>query len=143
MHISIRQWQENFLAGRYRAGNLSTQTEAGWHDWFCSDAALARKTERMGKIISQIKDGGKVDLDTTYVWFKNNCPLVGKLYDDFRIADIETGKTVMTICIRQGYTVYCQGHWREPIREFARSPQLVKWLNEARSEINEGGTAHV
>jgi hypothetical protein len=53
----------------------------------------------MGNIVKQLKDGGKVNLETMYVWFKNNCPLAGSLYDDFRIADIETGETLFTITV--------------------------------------------
>ena len=48
------------------------------------DTSLTNKTKKMGNIIKQIKPGGKVDLETSYVWFKNNCPINGPLYDDFR-----------------------------------------------------------
>ena len=59
----------------------------------------ANKTKRMGNIIKQIKGGGiKVDLNNWYVWFKNNCPLNGPLYDDFRFADLGTGDAKCDVC---------------------------------------------
>lgn len=135
--MTTRQWQEAFAAGKFDSPDRRTQCEAGWYDWFCKDTSLANKTLRMGNIIKKVKDGGKVDLDATYVWFKNNCPLCGPLYDDFRFADIETGDVVFTICIDDKREQFKYSVWGRangfdgPIIGFKDSRELVKWLNEA------------
>jgi len=128
-----------FLNGKYESKDVKTQIEAGWYDWFCKDSSLARKTQIMGGIIRQIKAGGKVDLNNWYVWFKNNCPLNGPLYDDFRFADIATGDVVFTIQInccwnKHRYAVYGrtpdgEGHWHEPLFETDSVLELVMWFN--------------
>lgn len=91
--ITLREWIEKFNNGDFLYINRETQIDAGWFDWFCKDTSLAAKTKRMGNIVKQVKASGKVDLDSMYVWFKNNCPLNGPLYDDFRFATLEDGKT--------------------------------------------------
>ena len=97
--IALTQWIENFLNGQYDATDVKAQILAGWYDWFCKDSSLVNKTKKMGNIIKQVKDGGKVNLKDWYVWFKNNCPLNGPLYDDFRFARLETGDVQLTIQI--------------------------------------------
>jgi len=134
--ISVRDWQEIFEAGMYEGKSVYTQCEAGWYDWFCDDVHLARKTKRMGEIITQIRDGGKVNLDTSYVWFKNNFPMRGNLYDDFRFADIETNEVLFTITLGapyhdERYAVYCEGHWEEPAFKANTTSELIAWLNAA------------
>jgi hypothetical protein len=94
----------------------------------------------MGNIIKQIKPGGKVDLETSYVWFKNNCPLNGSLYDDFRIADIETNNNLIVIqidCVwnESKYTVYERlDGFDKPVFKTNSSRELVKWLNKGWNE---------
>ena len=137
--INVSTWIDNFLNGKYESKDVKTQIEAGWYDWFCKDSSLARKTQIMGVIIRQIKAGGKVDLNNWYVWFKNNCPLNGPLYDDFRFADIATGDVVFTIQInccwnKHRYAVYGrapdgEGHWDEPLFETDSVLELVMWFN--------------
>jgi hypothetical protein len=137
--INVSTWIDNFLNGKYESKDVKTQIEAGWYDWFCKDSSLARKTQIMGGIIRQIKAGGKVDLNNWYVWFKNNCPLNGPLYDDFRFADIATGDVVFTIQInccwnKHRYAVYGrapdgEGHWDEPLFETDSVLELVMWFN--------------
>ena len=134
--LSLRTWIPKFNLNEFESKDLETQIKAGWYDWFCRDESLANKTKRMGNIVKQFKDGGKLNLDSMYVWFKNNCPLAGPLYDDFRIADIETGETLFTIqinCFREEkrYTVYGKRNdFDTPLLNTDSIKVLVKWFNE-------------
>lgn len=103
-NISIEQWVANFDAGMYAATDFQTQVDAGWYDWFCRDTSLANKTKRMAPMIKKIAGSKRIDPKRLYVWFKNNCPLYGPLYDDFRFADIETGNVRYTIIPKSGHT---------------------------------------
>lgn len=133
--ITLREWIKNFNEGAYESMDIQTQSEAGWYDWFCRDTSLRNKTKRMGNIIKQIKDGGRVDLDKTYVWFKNNCPMSGPLYDDFRIANINSNEIQLVIQIdspweNEKYAVYSvENEFEKPALLTNSSRDLVKWLN--------------
>ena len=136
---SINEWINKFLSGEFDSQDVRVQIQAGWYDWFCKDSSLANKTKKMGNVVRQVKRGGKVNLDDWYVWFKNNCPLNGPLYDDFRFASLETGDVQFTIQInccwnKHRYAVYGrtpdgEGHWDEPLFESDSLKDLVKWLN--------------
>lgn len=82
------------------------QQNDAWYDWFCRDTSLPYKT----KVLTQRLRGllkaaaGKIDLDKHYVFFKNNCPMNGSLYDDFRICNIATGEVVYCIVPSSGFT---------------------------------------
>ena len=133
--IKLSEWIQRFKSGEFEKPDTTTQINAGWFDWFCKDTSLANKTKKMGNIIKQIKAGGKVDLETSYVWFKNNCPLSGPLYDDFRIADIETNNNLIVVqidCFRNDskYTAYERlDGFEKPVFETKSSRELVNWLN--------------
>lgn len=133
--ITLREWIKNFNEGAYESMDVQTQSEAGWYDWFCRDTSLRNKTRKMGNIIKQIKDGGRVNLDKTYVWFKNNCSMSGPLYDDFRIANIKDGATQLVIQIdshweNERYAVYSvDDFFEKPALLTNSSRDLVKWLN--------------
>ena len=137
--LPLNRWIVEFLEGNFNSPDIRTQIKAGWYDWFCKDSSLMNKTQRIGNIIKQIKSGGKVDFQNWYCWFKNNCPLNGPLYDDFRFADLETGDVIFTVQInccwnKYRYAVYGrtpdgEGHWDEPLFESDSLKDLVKWLN--------------
>lgn len=136
IELNLSTWIANFSVGMYEAKDLDTQVKSGWYDWFCKDTSLAGKTKKVGQIIKQIRRGGKVDLINSYVWFKNNCPLKGPLYDDFRFADIETGDVIFTTQINCSfnkfkYTIYGRkNEFVSPLFETNSSRELVKWFNE-------------
>jgi len=138
--IKLSEWIQRFSLGEFDSPDTSTQIKAGWFDWFCSDTSLANKTKKMGNILKQIKAGGKVDLETSYVWFKNNCPLNGSLYDDFRIADIENNNNLIIVqidCFRNDtkYTVYERlDGFEKPVFKTDSSRELVKWFNKGWSK---------
>jgi len=133
--IKLSEWIQKFNDGEFDHYGSATQIKAGWYDWFCKDTSLLNKTKKMGNIIKQIKSGGKVNLETSYVWFKNNCPLSGPLYDDFRIADIETNNNLIVIQIDcvwnvSKYTAFERlDGFDKPVFETNSSRDLVKWLN--------------
>lgn len=138
--ICLQSWIGAFLLNDYESQDVKTQIKAGWYDWFCKDSSLAKKTKRMGNIISKLREGGKVNFKNWYVWFKNNCPLNGPLYDDFRFADLETGEVQFTIQLdccwnQKKYTVYGRTpdgefHSDEPLFETDSVKELINWFNK-------------
>lgn len=101
--ISIRQWIENYNSGKYDSQDVKVQCEAGWYDWFCRNESLCGKTKRLAPKVKQLAKSSKVDVNNWYVWFKNNCPVFGSLYDDIRFADIKTGDVIYTIAFVKKY----------------------------------------
>lgn len=100
---TLKQWlvmQEN---GDFDSSDIETQINAGWYDWFCSDQSLSNRLKKMTPKVKRISASAKINPFTMYVFFKNNCPIVGKLYDDFRICDIETGDVLWTVVPSSGY----------------------------------------
>jgi len=92
--MTINEFCSRFLDGDFNVHSTRVQIEAGWYDWFCRVHSLRLKTEYLGKKVVSIKDSKRFDANKTYVFFKNNCPMVGPLYDQFSICDIETGEVL-------------------------------------------------
>lgn len=107
-NMNIADFAVRFLNGDFVNPSCKTQIEAGWYDWFCRDTSLVAKTQKLGKKAIQLMKSEKIDIQKNYVWFKNNCPGSGNLYDDLRIADIETGDVIYTIIPANGHT-YVKG----------------------------------
>lgn len=76
-----------------------------WYDWFCKDKSLINRQygimPKVKKFLKVASEAGLVDLDKTYVFFKNNCGFSdtgsSRLFDDFRVCDIETGDVLFTV----------------------------------------------
>lgn len=95
--MNIATFATRFLNSEFITNDTGTQIDAGWYDWFCRDTSLAAKTQKLGKKVLQLMKSSKIDIEKNYVFFKNNCPMNGSLYDDFRICDMETGNVIYTI----------------------------------------------
>lgn len=102
-NMPITDFATRFLRGDFDANKRSTQIEAGWYDWFCRDTSLAAKTQNLGKKVLRLMKSSKIDIEKNYVFFKNNCPMIGSLYDDIRICDMETGDVLYTIIPSSGF----------------------------------------
>ena len=100
---SIREFLKMYDEGKFNSPDVQAQIEAGWYDWFCKDTSLANKTKKLVSKLKQIVNSPKIDQDKMYVFFKNNCPVFGSLYDDFRICSLETGDVIYTITPASGH----------------------------------------
>jgi hypothetical protein len=110
---SIKDFLTNFDKGYYASFETRVQTEAGWYDWFCKDKSLMMKTDRLTRKLKTIINSPKINVNTQYVFFKNNCPANGPLYDDFRICDLETNEVIYTVTPKSGHTGKAEVYGRE------------------------------
>ena len=144
-HDYIGGFQNEKYDHPYNKERVKQQIDAGWYDWWTNDRYLPGKTAKMGKIINQIRPGGKVDLDKNYVWFKNNFPMKGNLYDDFRFASSDTGDVQLTTQIgspwsTRRFSVYGRtpknpkGSWDKPLFETDSIKDLINWYNSPWEE---------
>lgn len=97
--LTLVEFKEKFERGDFNAEDVQTQIAAGWYDWFCRDSALCCKTKKLAPKVVSIIESKKFDKNKCYVFFKNNCPCVGALYDQFSICDYMTG-----------YVLFCCQH---------------------------------
>lgn len=122
--IKLAKWIEMYKNGEFNS-SVKSMIDAGWYDWFCSDSHLWTAFKSFAPKVVALAESKKVNKETMYVFFKNNCPCVGPTYDDFRICDLETGDVQYTIQnIKKGcygrsekthWEVYGEGEWRTPL----------------------------
>ncbi len=86
---------------QWKSGELDIKSL--WYDWFCKETSLVNKGKALLRRLNAISGSAKFDNDKTYVFFKNNCPCNGSLFDDFRICDIETGNVIYCVVPKSGY----------------------------------------
>jgi hypothetical protein len=96
-----------------------------FYDWFCKDTSLPGKSKRlMSTVRAIVKTGTKLfDPNKTYVFFKNNCPCSGGLYDDLRICDIESGDVLFNVCPSDPWCGY------QPRVAFESDDGVDRWAN--------------
>lgn len=105
-----------------------------FYDWFCKKRSLERKSKSLIPKVKKFIKVAKVDVDNTYVFFKNNCPFYGQLYDDFRICDRSTGDVIWTVIPKSGHKgSKCElwgrlNDFEKPILEVETWSKLIKTL---------------
>lgn len=143
-NISVREWQERFRAGDFDSRDLSTQCEAGWYDWFCQDHTLAGRLKKIGKVVMGITD--PFILDNYYVWFKNNCPLDGPLYDDARFEPLvgERGGKYFLVALdsphqRMKWALTTERFgFGTPEFECKNVREVIQYINELGPQLEQG-----
>jgi hypothetical protein len=120
---TLRQQLEAFSNGQIMESDGRIDSGCyNFYDWFCKDTSLENKAKRLfGNLKTFVKRNPQIDLDKHYVFFKNNCTGGGRLYDDFRICDIESGDVIWNVTPRSGHSglaeVYCLANgFKEPIK---------------------------
>lgn len=105
MAATLRQQLEAVEKGLILDSDGS-QTECyNFYDWFCKDSSLLGKSWTLFKKVKTfLKHNPDIDLDSHYVFFKNNCPMNGPLYDDFRICNRRTSDIVFTVIPKCGHS---------------------------------------
>ena len=101
--VSLAEQLNAFASGRIIDSEGDQNDCFNFYDWFCKDASLERKANALFPKVKKFIESVQVDILDTYVFFKNNCPGRGSLYDDFRICD-ENGVlfTVIPKCGHSG-----------------------------------------
>lgn len=109
-----------------------------FYDWFCSDASLERRAKSLQnqviKLVSKFRDkGNAIDCSKVYVFFKNNCPMGGPLYDSFSICDRESGDVLFWVTGKSGHSGQAEIFSRakgfnEPLAVAPNFTQLLKLI---------------
>jgi hypothetical protein len=107
-----------------------------FYDWFCSDGSLERRAKslqsKVKKLLKRFEDTGRtLNTRSTYVFFKNNCPMGGPLYDSFSICDRESGDVLYWVTGKSGHSGQAEIFSREtgfnePLAQAPNFSQLLK-----------------
>ena len=143
-NVSVRQWQELYRMGAFSSKSRAVQIEAGWYDWFCRDEGLAGRLKQLAPVVMGITD--PFILDNYYLWFKNNCPCSGPLYDDVRFEPLsgERGGKYFLVTKDCPYedakwVLYTERYgFQEPEFECGNVRQMVTRLNQLGAELERG-----
>jgi len=74
-----------------------------FYDWFCKTESLQNRAKTMVSKLKFLIKEGIIDGDNCYVWFKNNSPVNGSLYDDMRISTLDNQDYLGGFCPKLGY----------------------------------------
>ncbi len=101
---SLTDFIQMYDAGHFNLNRIDDLIEAGWYDWFCKDHTLGNRTKKMISMVKAAAKSPAVDPDKVYVFFKNNCPMSGPLYDSFSICSLDKGDVLFWATAKCGHT---------------------------------------
>lgn len=142
--LSVRQWQEQFRAGAFESKDFTTQCKAGWYDWFCDDTALSGRLKKIARVVMGITD--PFILEHYYVWFKNNCPMSGPLYDDVRFEPLSGERNGKYFVVSldspheaQKWSLFTERYdFSAPEYGCGNVRDMVKYINSMARELEQG-----
>ncbi len=135
MEATLRTQLEAFANGIILDSDGKQSACYNFYDWFCNDTSLENKAKALfPKVKRFLKSHPEINLDTHYVFFKNNCPMVGSLYDDFRIVDIESGNVVFTVTPQR--VIRGRNRYDAPVTQ----SELWGRSNDFKAPLKEGKT---
>ena len=145
--LSLKEQFKAFNEGRIVDSEGGADECFNFYDWFCKDSSLERKSKKLYRAAIKFCEKFNVDLEKHYVFFKNNCPMCGPLYDDFRICDRETGDVIYCVTPKSGHTgraeVYCrENSFERPLFEGANLTEIWK-LKKNESENKNSNAADI
>ena len=103
-NVNLKTQLESFANGIYLDSDGTESHCFNFYDWFCNDSSLKAKADRLFKATATFAKKFEIDLNTHYVFFKNNCPMNGSLYDSFSIVDIESSDVAYWVTPKSGHT---------------------------------------
>ena len=104
-----------------------------FYDWFCRDSALPLKAKLLWGKVRKFLKIVSIDVDVTYVFFKNNCPMGGPLYDSFSICDRESGDVLFWVTGKSGHNGKAEAFskavgFSEPLAQAPTFSELLKLI---------------
>jgi len=121
MAATLRQQLEALENGLILDSDGSQSTCYNFYDWFCKDSSLSGKAWTLFKKVKTfLKHNPDINLDSHYVFFKNNCPMYGPLYDDFRICNRRTSDVVYTVIPKCSHSGKAEIWGRDAAGEFGQ-----------------------
>ena len=129
--VSLTHQLSEFKKGNIIDSEGNSNRCYNFYDWFCKETSLPRKSIKLYKAVQQFVKYTNIDTSKYYVFFKNNCPVNGPLYDDFRICDRESGDVIWNVTPKSGHTgkaeIYGRSNgFKDPIAEGNTLSQIYK-----------------
>jgi hypothetical protein len=82
-NVNLKTQLEAFNNGIFLDSDGTESTCFNFYDWFCKDSSLKAKSKSLYNATAKFVKNFEIDVNTHYVFFKNNCPMSGPLYDSF------------------------------------------------------------